>query len=168
MDRNEFDRDQRIDPEQLDVECLRQAELFFKWSERACRAREHLEKQKLRLEILEADLLHRCRRKPQRFGLTKSTEGAIAAAVRRSPEYMDASDDLLKAKNDSAILDRAVATMEMKKRMLESLIQLHGQQYFAGPTTPRNLPSEWERKKQAEQRLNQRQIRVVRKRRGAK
>ena len=32
-----------------------------------------------------------------------------------------------------------------QKTALENLVKLHGQQYFAGPSVPRDLSKEWER-----------------------
>ena len=37
----------------------------------------------------------------------------------------------------------AVKAMDDKKRMLQGLITLHGQQYFAGPDVPRDLLASW-------------------------
>ena len=52
---------------------------------------------------------------------------------------MEAKNFVIEAAKVHALLSNAVMAMEQRKRMLEVLITLHGQEYFAGPSTPRNL-----------------------------
>ena len=54
MDRNEFQEDIKIDPSQLDVEAVRQGELFFKWAEQMVDGKEHFDRMKFKLEVVEA------------------------------------------------------------------------------------------------------------------
>ena len=158
MDPEEFIRDKTIDPSQLDVEAARQAETFFKWAERAIEAKALTDRLRLRLEVLEARLGIQCREKPDEFGLSRVTEMAIVAAVKTHQDYITAYKKYLAAKADSSMLDRAVDAMDMKKRMIESLITLHGQQYFAGPSVPRNLVEAWkETQVETEKAVNARQ-----------
>lgn len=139
-DADEYRADLSVDPNALDLECLRQPETFFKYAEAAIEARHVADRAKQKLDYTEAALQIQCRNNPAAFGLAKATEGAVKAAVILHEDY----DAAVKRYNDSMatvrILDKAVAAMEQKKRMLEGLITLHGQQYFAGPATPRNLP----------------------------
>ena len=132
MERNEFEKDLQIDPNELDLAAVTQGELFFKWAERAVEARGEMDRAKLTLDVKQAELQTRCREKPSKFGLVKVTEGAIAAAVLTHVEYEEAYNKYLAARNDSMLIDKAVAAMEMRKRMIEVLVTLHGQKYFAG------------------------------------
>lgn len=165
MDATEFAEDKTIDPSQLDVEAARQAETFFKWAERAVEAKGIADRLKLRLDILESRLGIQCREKPDEFGLSRVTEMAIMAAIKTHEDYRKAYTRWLRAKEVAALLDRAVDAMDMKKRMLESLITLHGQQYFAGPSTPRDLVSAWkEKQEEIEKAVNARQVLRARRR----
>jgi len=165
IDPEEFEKDKRIDPLQLDVACIEQPDLFYKWSQMAIEAKGVADRAKLRLDVTEAQLQLECRRDPAAFGLNKSTEESVKAAVKASDTYYKAAKKHLQAKETAALLDKAVTAMEMRKRMLESLVTLHGQQYFAGPSVPRDLASIWLRQKeQAEENLNKRTLKRVRKR----
>lgn len=144
MDLSEFEQDRKLDPSQLDVEAVQQADLFFKWAERAITARSDAERLELVLEVTEARIQAEIRKDPESFKLEgRVTEAGVAAAVKQSARYIEAHDAWLDAKEQASLLDKAVIAMDMKKRMIESLITLHGQQYFAGPSTPRNLVAAW-------------------------
>lgn len=143
MDINEFQRDKEIDPGRLDVECVKQADLFFKWAQAAVDASFDVDRAKLHLDVVKAKLDLECRKDPASFGLAKSTESAVDAAVKTHDDYKEAYEEFIEARKNSKLLDAAVTTMEQKKRMLEVLITLHGQQYFAGPSVPRDLVADW-------------------------
>lgn len=165
MDGCEFDLDRRIDPNALDVECVRQVDAFFKWCERSIEARGEVDRLKLRLDTLLSELDLKVRKNPRKYGLDKITEASVKATVLTSPEYLEAWDKYFKARDDSALLDKAVAAMEMKKRMLESLITLHGQSYFAGPSAPRDLKSAYMMQMEAAtERVGKKQIKIARRR----
>ncbi len=148
MNKSEFKQDLEIDPSQLDVEAAMQGELFFKWAERAAEARKRAEHSKFRLDILVATLGNDARRDPDSFGIQKVTEGSIDTAVKTSSEYQEAYEEWLETRSTAVILDKGVEAMEQKKRMIEVLITLHGQQYFAGPAVPRNLVEAWQEAKE--------------------
>lgn len=139
MDRDKLNEDRKIDPEQLDVEATRQADLFFEWAEQFIEARTKMERLEFELDVLESRLQLDCREHPESYGTKSTTETAIKSAVKCSPKYVKAHQDFLDARREAGMLEKAVAAMDMKKRMLEELIKLHGQQYFAGPTEPRDL-----------------------------
>lgn len=143
MERSEFEKDILIDPEALDVECCRQAELFMRWSELSIKARGEVHRAKSEMDTAFATIDLKVRKKPRRYGLENVTEPAVKATVAAHPDYLRAVSRFQAAQMDSLWLDRAVDSLEMKKRMLEELIKLHGLQYFAGPSAPRDLAREW-------------------------
>lgn len=164
--REELDRDCAIDPLQLDVEVTAQAETFFRWAERSIAARTSADRLKQKLDELESSLQLKVRKTPERFGLEKVTEGAISAIVTTHPDMRAMQKKVARARERAAFLEQAVRSMDMKKRMLELLVTLHGQQYFAGPTQPRNLPEQYARfRKQREHNMIARQREGTRKRR---
>ena len=165
IDINQFHKDKNIDPGRLDIECIRQPDRFFFWAQAAVVASTELDRAKLHLDLLKVQLELECRQNPTDFGVVKPTEAAIDAAVKCHPKYQAANEAYNKAKSDSKLLDAAVATMEQKKRMLENLITLHGQQYFAGPSVPRDLVSEWkEHQEKLETNINEQQKSLTRRR----
>lgn len=155
---NEFEQDKKINPGQLDVEAVQQADLFYKWAEKSVEAKTDLNKANLQLDLLEAELQLKCRDKPEEFGLSKITEKGVDTAVKRHGAYIDARKECIEAQRISSLLDKAVMAMEQKKRMIEVLVTLHGQQYFAGPSVPRDLVSEFqEHQKNVSESVNNRQ-----------
>lgn len=143
FNREEFEEDKSIDPNELDVEVTRQCDVFFKWAERHISATMLVEKKEYEFAVLEARLELECRDDPEKFGINNLTEAAVKAAIKASPRYTKAKEEILLLRTEGMLLAKAVAAIEMKKRMLDNLITLHGQEYFAGPAVPRNLPSAW-------------------------
>jgi len=167
MDRLELEMDQHIDPEGLDVACINQPMLFIKWAERAIEARGEVDRAKLRLETFQAELELRIRKNPSKYKLDKPTEAGIKAALALDPENIERTEEYFRVRDDAALLDKAVVAMEIRKRMLETLVTLHGQSYFAGPSAPRNLKEAYLRQQQAAtERVRKKQIKIARKRGG--
>lgn len=162
----ELRKDRKIDAEGLDVECLDQVDLFCKWAERSIGAKALVEDLKLSLEAKQAELDLRIRKRPEKHGLEKLTEAGVKAAVLNHPEFLKARKKFNRARDEAAYLDTAVSAMEMKKRMIEQLIVLHGQQYFAGPSVPRDLGKMWQlAQKQSEKRVTEKVLQIRRIRR---
>lgn len=165
MDINQFQHDKEIDPSRLDLECTLQTDKFFRWAQAAVEANAEVDRAKLNLDVVKTKLELECRKNPEHFGLAKATEAAVDAAVKCHEDYQNAVEDFHEARREAKLLDVAVNTMEQKKRMLESLITLHGQQYFAGPSVPRDLISDWkEHQEQLETNINEQQKARTRKR----
>lgn len=132
-----------LDPEQIDVEATKQANTFFKWSRRLARAKTVSEKLEHMVDVQEARYQIDCRAHPADFGLENVTEPAIKAAVKIHKPFVRLVEQWYEARAAFTLLEPIVKAMEQKKRMLEILTTLHGQEYFAGPSVPRNLPSAW-------------------------
>ena len=165
MDREAFDRDVAIEPSQLDIEAVRQGETFFKWAEQSATARGEVDHLKFELETLAARLQFQVRESPEKFGVTKVTEAAIQAAVAIHKTVVEATESWLRARQKSALLDKCVEALEQKKRMIEVLITLHGQEYFAGPSTPHDLAKTYqEYKRNTQEEVVGRQRETARKR----
>ncbi len=165
-DRNEFEEDKEIDPLQLDIECIRQIELFSKWTERAIEAHTDADHAKFHWNVMEKRVELLARENPQDYGLSKATEGSVVAAAKCHKSTVRAHRRYLSARRISDLMNDAVKTMEMRERMLKELIKLHGLKYFAGPSVPRDLASLWqERQAQTTSSVNERQKNRARKRR---
>jgi len=143
MDFELFHKDQKLDPNHLDLAAATQGETFFHWAQQSIQAKRLVDRAKLNVELQENSLALDIRKNPEKFNLAKVTEAAISASVKVHPDYQNAVAQLIAAREESALLDVAVVAMEQRKRMIEVLITLHGQQYFAGPSTPNNLGQAW-------------------------
>jgi len=163
MDQEELEHDRKIDPNALDVEAATQADRFFKWAERAIEAEHDLEEWEFKLKVAAAELELTCREDPESFGLKSATEAAIKAVVIKHPEYVGIYQKVMLKRRKTMKLKKAEQSMEIKKRMIEALITLHGQEYFAGPSVPRNLGEAYmKHQKKEDQEANRRQANSAR------
>jgi len=140
---NTFKEDLEIDPNALDVEWLEQPKKFFDVAEQAAEAKREVDRAKLALEVTEAELDNDIRTSPEKYGLAKVTDKAIAAAIKMAEKYQEASKTLTEAQYEKNMLDSATQAWDQRKRALENLVFLHGQSYFAGPSVPRELAKEY-------------------------
>lgn len=167
MDLKRFETDRKIDPSALDLAAATQAETFFYWAQQSVAARMAMDRAKLTLELVESRLKQKARANPDEFDLAKVTEGSLDEVVKGHSEYLESQDTYMKAREESLLLDWAVGAMEQRKRMIEVLVTLHGQQYFAGPSIPHDLAENWNAYQVGRQKeLNERQVKVSRKRKG--
>jgi hypothetical protein len=165
MDPEQFRKDKAIDPNQLDVECVQLAERAYHWARASVEADIGEDRAKFKLAMVESKLETECRMSPTSFGLTKLTDASVKSAVRIHPELVQAYDVWLEARKRSKLLMAAVRAMTDKKHMLQGLITLHGQQYFAGPSVPRDLIADWrEHLEKTEQQVNELQRQRTRRR----
>ena len=141
-----YEKDVSIDDSALDVEWLEQASLTFKYCQLEADARKALDEAKSQLDIVEAELDKEIRNNPEAFDLPKITESAIKSAILVNENYINAKDEYSQAQYELNMAQAAVRSIYAKKDALENLVRLHGQQYFAGPSVPRDLSKEWESK----------------------
>jgi len=141
-----YEQDLKIDDSSLDLELLEQTSLFMKYAKHYAETRRELDEEKQRLDIVKADLDKQIREHPEKFKVEKVTEGAIQSAILTEGSYNIAYKKYLDAKFESDMAANAKDSMNMRKEMLEGMIKLLAQQYFAGPSVPRDLSKERELK----------------------
>ncbi len=142
----EYSKDLHIKDYALDIECLNQPTLLLKYTNKASRAEKKVEYLKELRDLTKADIDRDVRTKPKNFGIdilkTKLTEAMILGEILMSPSYKEVNKKLIKANYKVKMLKNAVRCIDQRKDMLEALIKLHGQHYFAGPSVPRDLSYE--------------------------
>lgn len=138
-----YEQDTRIDPDALDVEWLRQADLMFKYAKHAADCKKEVDDAKERLDVEKARIELNIRTDPESFGLPKVTEAGIQSAVLLTKEYKAAVQAYNEAKYEYEISVAAVRAMDQRKTALENLVKLLGVSYFAGPKAPRDLQNEY-------------------------
>jgi hypothetical protein len=116
--------------------------LFMRYAKYASETRRDLDTAKQNLEIVKAELDKQIRDNPEDFGITKITEGAIQSAILTNKNYSEAYKEFSVSKYEADMAQNAVTAMNTRKDMLEQLIKLYGQSYFAGPKVPRDLAKE--------------------------
>jgi len=150
-----YQEDIEIDNSALDVEWLRQASLTFKFCKTEANIKKEIDTKEVELGLIRAGLDKQIRMNPEEFEITtKLTETVITNTILGDDEYKECFNTLLEQKYDLAVAKAAVKSIDSKKTALESLVKLHGQQYFAGPSVPRDLSKEWEAK-ELQKKVNQ-------------
>jgi len=138
-----YEQDMTIDPDALDVEWIEQPRLMMQYSRHAAKTRLEVERKKEELDIVRAGLDMKIRVDPEKYGIVKLTESVVSSTIITQKEYMVANEEFLLLQYESNMVQGAVRALEGKKTALENLVKLHGQQYFAGPSVPRDLSKEW-------------------------
>jgi hypothetical protein len=122
-----------LDQNQLDEQWLEQPRLYHKYARRLANAKQSLEEAKAELELCRAELDREIRLNPEAFGLAKLTENIVSNTITIQERYKETQASLIEVKHKVDIYQATVTTLEHRKRALESLVTLHGQDYFSSP-----------------------------------
>jgi len=123
-----------IDETALDKALVEQPTLFFKHSRRLADAKMKLDEAEREFDLTKADLSLSIRDFPGKFGLgEKVTEGAIAAATIMQERYQAAQRNVNSCRHAVQLMQGVVTALDHRKRALEKLVDLHGQEYFSSP-----------------------------------
>lgn len=141
--------DIRIDESALDIEWLRQASLTFQYGTHQAKMKRIVDRKKEELDLVKAELDKKIRSKPEHYKIDKVTEAVVQATIIQQEDYQEINTELIDARYELEIASAALRALEQKKSALENLVRLNGQNYFAGPSIPRDLTHEWEQKEKA-------------------
>lgn len=157
-----YESDIKINESALDVEWINQPNLMVQYGRHYAYTEREMEKAKAHLEVLRAELDKKIRSNPDDYGIAKITESVISNTITLQSEYREAQVDFLDTKYEYEMAKLAIRALDHRKQALENLVKLHGQQYFAGPSVPRDLSKEWEqeeRNKKADSKIRMRRTR---------
>jgi len=129
----------QIDESQLDQEWLRQPALFHKYAIKLAQAKADLAEAKAELDVTCSEVSLAIRQNPGKFGLTKLTDKGVEAATLLQREYVLALREVNRQKYRVDVYQAAVDSLEHRKRALENLVTLHGQDYFATPRVRKHV-----------------------------
>lgn len=149
-----YEKDITIDEAALDVEWLEQPRLMMQYARHAAQMKMDMDYAKEQLDLVQAELDKAIRTDPEKYGLEKITESAVRNTILTQKMYKDSNSAYLDAKFEYDVAMGAVRAFDQRKSALENLVRLHGQQYFAGPSVPRDLSQE-KLKKEREHKTNQ-------------
>lgn len=131
-----------IDEHRLDSEWVRQPAVYYRYAVKLADARTAYEQAKAARDVTVAELDREIRTHPEVYGVAKITEGVVEKTVLLQPEYQKAIAEVIDAKHQMDMLQAAVDTLEHRKRALENLVSLHGQNYFSTPRAPHGTEEE--------------------------
>lgn len=122
-----------IDLSQLEKEWQAQPELYEEYAHKLADARLDLEEEEAKLKVLVAEWDQKVRNKPAKYKIEKESEAAYKNAVAGRPEIQEQEKIIRDGKHRVAILQAAVTALDHRKKALEKLVDLHGQNYFSAP-----------------------------------
>lgn len=161
MDKINYEEDTLIEPSALDLEWLKQADLMRKYAKHSAEMDKLVDEKKEKLDVEQARIEMDIRSNPEKYGISKLTEGAIQSTMLLQPELQKIRQEFIDAKYESRIAIAAVRAIDQRKTALENLVRLLGVSYFAGPMTPRDLTKEALMEK--ERKEQNRNVRIQRK-----
>lgn len=127
-----------IDRYRLDEQWAEQPEMYHEYAIKAADARQEADEARNRQEVVEAELYQKIVTQPESFGLLKTTEKAIDAAITAHNKNQEAVKEVIETRHQLAIMEAAVSALEHRKKALEKLVELFIADYYATPKTPRN------------------------------
>ena len=148
MEEFDFKKDTSINPGELDIEWLRQADLYRKYSGALTDANDRVRKAEQQEKFIRSKLSLEAVRDPDVMKTRGSnnvsaTAANVEAYYRTHPDHVAVKEELLAAMKEAEALQNAVYAITQKKTALENLVRLQMGGYFAGPTAPRDLAQEW-------------------------
>lgn len=151
MEDLDYKKDAEIDEAALDIEWLNQPVLTMKYARIAAEAELTRDRAKEALELCKAEIDEDIRKNPGKYKIEKVTDKVVEALTLQDKEYQDCNDAYLTAKFNMNVANGALKAIgDMRKAALENLVRLQGQQYFAGPSVPRDISWEANQKRKAQ------------------
>jgi hypothetical protein len=134
-----YEKDIQIEDQSLDWECTQQPVLMMRYTNHFALMRKLADESEEALDVIKAQIEKEIRDDPEAFDIVKITEAAVKAGILLDKRYTTANKAYINAKYEAKMAEGAVKAFDNRKDMIEGLIKLHGQQYFAGPATPHDL-----------------------------
>lgn len=123
----------QIDEHKLDREAVRLPTDFIRWAYETAERRRDLDEAKAALEVTQARIGKQVRDTPAKFGLEKCTEGALDNVLATHEEVRAAQKAVAEANHNHNLAQAVVSALEVKKRSIQNLVELHGMGYFGTP-----------------------------------
>lgn len=122
-----------IDKSALDEEWSGQPELYNEYAVKLANAKRNLEFRKSQLNVIKAKVALDIRRNPSDYGIPRVTDKIVESLVTVDPKVQKVARLLAKAHHSVDIIQAAVTALDHRKKALEGLVSLHGQNYFSTP-----------------------------------
>jgi len=122
-----------VDQYRLDSEWVRQSRIYNYYAERAADAKREADEAKSKLALIEAKLRLAIVSSPDEYGLAKTTEKVVDAAIVVQPECIDAARDMRDARYNADCIASLLTALDHKKKALENLVSLQARDYFSEP-----------------------------------
>jgi len=123
---------------------------FYVFAKRYAESKDRVDRAEAKLKLIEAELDMDIRKSPTRYNLhDKITEKIVNSIVIHHQEFQKALRKVQINTHTMRLLQAIVQTMETKKKAMECLVDLHGQNYFSVPKAKskaaKNVTDQWEK-----------------------
>lgn len=133
---NMEDLDLSIDEKNMMEEWRKQPALVLSYGLLSADAEQGYDEAKSYLGVVAASIELGIRSDSNAYGLAKVTESAIMATVVTQQEYIEATEDLNKARNAARVFKTACDALAHRKSTLQGMTELFNRQWFADSTSP--------------------------------
>lgn len=124
----------KIDLNLLDQEWLIQPRLFLEWADKLTKAKEKMRDLKIDLDVVKAETADSIRNDPTDYDIREApTIAMVVDAVMQQKSVKKAIKKLNTAESRVNWTQNMLNAIDVRKRALEKLVDLHGQKYFATP-----------------------------------
>lgn len=136
----------RIDRNRLEVIAEEHASLFFDSAIELEQAKERMAEAESRLSVAEAELFVQIKKDPLAYNLETASDKVAESIAKGDPSLQALKAEVVELKKEVAIRSRFIESLNHRKSMINDLVTLHGQSYFA---KPKELPATAQAQKQA-------------------
>jgi hypothetical protein len=143
-----WEEDVRIDPDRLHIAWLEQQNLVMRYSRQVANLKRRVEKCKDRLDVIKAEIRKKVLKDPDKYGVDKVTEGAIASVIAGDEDYQEERERQLDGQYELDVVSGAIRSLEHRRSSLENLVYLLKIEYFSAPNLPKDLTKDWEEREQ--------------------
>lgn len=137
-----YEQDVQIDERNLHVEWLEQSELTMKYIRHANELQKQKDRAEKKLNYVSADLGHKMKNDPDKYGLVKATDSEVKNAVIIHKDYQKALEEYNELKFEAKQAWDALEDIKDRKWILQELDRLMQIGYFAPPTSPKDIESD--------------------------
>jgi len=144
IDEFDIDEDLDIDPNQLDVELLRQPSLFGFYGQLEAQLKKERDEAWENSKITRSRLIQEAWDDPSNIPGGKANAQTVEAYYRNHEDHIEAKEQLNQAEFNLNLLSVAISKVRERRYTLIEMVKLMGMEYFAGPDLPRNLGEEYQ------------------------
>ncbi len=140
-----YEQDMHINETALDIEWLNQARTALKYGRNWAECKQRLTLTEENIKLVRSELIKEVNEDPVEYlgeGV-KPIDRNVEAYYRNHLRHKAAKSEWIEAQFEANVAEIAYKEFSWaRKAALENLVKLHGQQYFAGPSVPRDLTEE--------------------------
>ena len=136
-----YEEAMEIDISALEEEWLSQPALAFKYGKNWAELQKELELAQEEIKLIRSELVEQATGDPEKYlDTAKATANIVEAYYRNHKRHKAQKDKIVQLQFEANVAEIVKTEISItRKRALENLVSLHGQQYFAGPSIPKTV-----------------------------